>query len=204
MLLWTPVLNNYDKVRFIRDGRFLDSKGVHPDRYWVGPSDTMPARATPECSVVIGYDAGGYNDRKIGATILFLMGGRSVTVASSLGNATSFLMEVFDEPSLLQRAGATDPDATAEEALRHFDLDPAGIIRSDVGAYEPDTYLAPDGGEWQLYLVEPYGQIVRIARSAQPAPLACWHAAGEESLRSNLGERIAAFIPSDAAAIVRG
>lgn len=204
MLLWTPILNNYDKVRFMRDERFLQSKGIGADHYWVGPAAQMPPRATPECPIVIGYDPGGYADGTIGATTLILMHGHSVMLHSPLSEATALLTHVFDEPAFLQQALATNPAQPAADALAHFGLDPASVLKPDVGQYRPETYLAPTKDGWQLYLVEPHGEIVSLAGCAQPAPLAYLLATQIERQQTRLAERVAAFIPPDAAAIIKG
>lgn len=202
MIEWSSLLSIYDRVDFMQLERFLTSRGAGENDYWLAPVARKAPAATDAMPVVVSFDGSSYADGGAAAKMSLRLQGRSVEVLCGLPTATRLLTYVFDEAENQRMLTHLDPDASAGAAAAFLNID-AGFERPVVGAYRSGDWIAPVESGWQLFMVEDYGAIARIANSSIVAPLVYLLAMRAAANAGELAERVAAFIPSNSAAIIQ-
>ena len=204
MLHWTPTLNRYDLVRFIRYERFLTSKAISPDVIWVGPDEALPPIDTQSSRIYVAYSASGRDKVGPRAVTYLRMNGVGVQISSDLHNALTLLAFLYDDPSNMRTFAELDPRLPASEAVRMLGLHYANFLTPKVGQYLPGEHLAKAGSVWRYYLVEDYGEVVPLADCELATPLVARAWADQEAQRTDLASRLAKFNPPDSAQIIAG
>lgn len=189
------ILDSYYKSKFERYERFLKSKNVPEGAFYVGGPSS--AGSPPDPAITIIYDAWHAQRGGPGGLLSWPTPSGQAQVYTDLSIALFVLAFAFDEPANMEWLTSFPADDAPADTCAALGL-PVDTLKRAVGQYMPGEYVAPDRNKWVYFLVEPYGEIARIAEGAQAAPVLQMLACGELRTKQNLASRLATFLVPDA------
>lgn len=111
-------------------------------------------------------------------------------LVTALDDALYLICFLVDQPQWLQAMERVDM-GSEDAVLASFGLDPKAIVRPEVGAYEPGTYVAPHEGGYAAFMVEINGEVRIRSTSSTFYPVVLHAFSDVEAPRLQLTIRIA-------------
>ena len=189
MIEFAEHFDDLERKRFISLQRFLAQAGAPDGSYRIAQTESATGSHGPE----MVYD--GAPPGELTARLGFDMADGRAYATGSRRTLPDWLA-MFLVEGWAQAARQVSRSDDPAEVLQRFGLDPAAIIRPDLGPSNEGMRLAPGADDWIMFYSE-RGRPYIIARSVSAAALALLIALDADAERKNLASRIAAFRPAD-------